>query len=133
SPLGGADDFEGRVAPDSALSSATWAAATSPRRRWVQLSNSNPWSPPTLRATAASCRRTIPHAGAVLIGHRALGKLCPGGRAEADSWRSHEEDFGEPGVGHPSRPAHSAGTVPRSTQDSQDAPRLGSSSWRRTR
>src|SRR5262245_50834759 len=28
-----------------------------------------------------------------------LGKLCTGGRAEADGWRSHVEDFGEPGVG----------------------------------
>src|SRR5215831_9398187 len=41
-----------------------------------------------------------------------LGKLCTGGRAEADGWLSHDEDFGEPGVGRPVAACKFRGTGP---------------------
>jgi hypothetical protein len=43
---------------------------------------------------------------------RELGKLCTGGRAEADGWLSHEEDFDDPGVCRPVAACEVRGTGP---------------------
>ena len=61
-------------------------------------------------------RRRDPRIGRALLsanfGLRTLGKLCTGGRAEADGWLSHAEDFGEPGAGPPVAACEFRGTGP---------------------
>src|SRR5262245_5509116 len=55
----------------------------------------------------ASATRYAPESGSAR-----LGKLCTGGRAEADGWLSHEADRGESGVGRPIAACEVRGTRP---------------------